>query len=224
MYVSTPFLDFVIQALQQPDLPHVLCLDEMNLAIVEHYFSDFLSAWELQSPIYLHSALDYKIIPAEFRIPPNLFVIGTVNVDESTHSFSRKVLDRSFVLELVDVDYDAYLGRVKTERGSTFVLLVKTLSEHLRPWYLHPGYRSLDEMVAFIEAYSKDVPDETKLFDSQITQKVLPKIAGDERILPALTNIHKILVSHLGTDSSSAKRLDEMIMETKATGICQFWR
>lgn len=106
-YVSTPILDFILQAMKNPSLPYFLILDEMNLSHVERYFSDFLSAMESgeEIPLYklseikANSVEDNMVIPEKIRLPKNLFVTGTVNIDETTYMFSPKVLDRSNVVE-----------------------------------------------------------------------------------------------------------------------------
>ena len=90
-YQSTPAYDLIKQA-QRSDEPHFLILDEMNLSHVERYFADFLSAIESGENIPLYGE-------NELEIPSNLFIIGTVNVDETTYMFSPKVLDRANVLE-----------------------------------------------------------------------------------------------------------------------------
>ncbi len=105
-YVRTRTLDLILRAHNSPALPHFLILDEMNLSHVERYFSDFLSAIEAEEPLSLHSDKNADGspalrdgVPGEVNIPPNLFIIGTVNVDETTYMFSPKVLDRANVLE-----------------------------------------------------------------------------------------------------------------------------
>ncbi len=98
-------LDLLIEAQDKSNLPFFLILDEMNLSHVERYFADFLSAMESKVPIPLHSndtdlvADDGTIIPSEVSIGDNIFIIGTVNIDETTYMFSPKVLDRAGVLE-----------------------------------------------------------------------------------------------------------------------------
>lgn len=106
-YVSTPTLDFILQAVKNPRVPYFLILDEMNLSHVERYFSDFLSAMESDEEIPLYKLSGNKAkdveetitIPEKIRLPKNLFVTGTVNIDETTYMFSPKVLDRSNVVE-----------------------------------------------------------------------------------------------------------------------------
>lgn len=101
-YVAPPVLRFILQAIERKSHPHVLVLDEMNLSHVERYFADLLSAIESGEPIELHAGdakADGMPIPMTITIPSNLFVVGTVNVDETTYAFSPKVLDRSSVIE-----------------------------------------------------------------------------------------------------------------------------
>ena len=105
-YLRTKTLDLILRAGSKPDLPHFLILDEMNLSHVERYFADLLSALESDEPIHLHTdrTADGRPairdgVPSEIRLPPNLFIIGTVNIDETTYMFSPKVLDRANVME-----------------------------------------------------------------------------------------------------------------------------
>ena len=155
-YVFTPFIEFIVKAWQHPEVPFFLCLDEMNLAPVEEYFAEFLSAIESRSfengeymtdpiikpfnsfgtakdekgtetnigdmminalfPNFKASDTDSAVakVIKHFRtkgvtLPKNLIVIGTVNMDETTFSFSRKVLDRAMSVEMNEVNYDSFL-------------------------------------------------------------------------------------------------------------------
>ena len=140
-YVRTKILDLILRAHDAPELPHFLILDEMNLSHVERYFSDFLSSIESDEPLSLHSDKNddgspaiRDGVPGEVRIPLNLFIIGTVNVDETTYMFSPKVLDRANVIEFrakaseinnflkspSRVNMDSLSGK-GTEYGRTFV-------------------------------------------------------------------------------------------------------
>lgn len=105
-YVRTKTLDLILNAVASPEIPHFLILDEMNLSHVERYFADLLSAIESGEPIHLHgdepAEEGDKVrsgVPSRVKLPENLFIIGTVNVDETTYMFSPKVLDRANVLE-----------------------------------------------------------------------------------------------------------------------------
>ena len=95
-------IDLIIEAGKEEnaDKPFFLILDEMNLSHVERYFADFLSVMESNEKISLHSNIEWlDNVPTELSVPKNLFIIGTVNVDETTYMFSPKVLDRAHVIE-----------------------------------------------------------------------------------------------------------------------------
>ena len=141
-YVSTPTLRLLLQAHADVTAstdtvgprPYFLIFDEMNLARVEHYFSDFLSAMESGEAIHLHD--DPRVeeedeIPRRLMIPRNVFVVGTVNVDETTYMFSPKVLDRAFVLEFNDVNLDGLAGNIPTEEASSTPLALSRMENGL---------------------------------------------------------------------------------------------
>ena len=121
-YEWTPFLRFLLRAEQNyktaDKLAWFVILDEMNLAHVEYYFADLLSVLEsgrdedgwTREPLRMGypDEAEGNLPPPELKLPPNLYIVGTVNVDETTHAFSPKVLDRAFTLELTDVDFSAY--------------------------------------------------------------------------------------------------------------------
>lgn len=105
-------LKLMLDALKDESKPYFLILDEMNLSHVERYFADFLSIMESGEKLKLYTGekryskdfkdeiLDHKfLIPQEIEWPNNLFIIGTVNIDETTYMFSPKVLDRANVIE-----------------------------------------------------------------------------------------------------------------------------
>ena len=135
VFVAGDFLKFVAKAWENPDVPYFLCLDEMNLAPVEQYFAEYLSVVESRKadlegnittdPILKKSKEDwYRVLTSELTdddnirnrflndgicIPQNLIVVGTVNMDETTFSFSRKVLDRAMTIEMNEVNLYAGL-------------------------------------------------------------------------------------------------------------------
>ena len=125
-YVRTSVVDLLLRAADDPDHPYLIVLDEMNLARVEYYFSDFLSALESGEPIELMSpgveeellALGHDEIPAQLQVPANVSFVGTVNVDETTHSFSPKVLDRANLLEFSSVEVERALGHPVEEMAA----------------------------------------------------------------------------------------------------------
>ena len=105
-YVSTPFLDLLLDAIEHRDRLYIVCLDEMNLARVERYFASILSAMESEDrEIVLHGisggvkTVDGRVIPPRIKLPENVVFIGTINVDEVSHPLSPKLLDRANVIE-----------------------------------------------------------------------------------------------------------------------------
>lgn len=138
-FVAGDFLKFVVKAWEDTKTPYFLCLDEMNLAPVEQYFAEYLSVIEsrkfngkevVTDPILKKEAqewyhnlvctltedsdLQQQFLQSGISIPKNLIVIGTVNMDETTFAFSRKVLDRAMTIEMNEVDLHGGLTE-KTE-------------------------------------------------------------------------------------------------------------
>lgn len=130
IYIAGDFIRFIARAWEDPEIPYFLCLDEMNLAPVEQYFAEYLSVIEsrkadnegtvttdpiikIQAQQWYYNLVNELTITEDVKtrflregicIPQNLIVIGTVNMDETTFSFSRKVLDRAMTIEMNDVD------------------------------------------------------------------------------------------------------------------------
>lgn len=145
-YTGTEFLRLLLDARAESDraaaegraaYPFFAVLDEMNIARVEHYFSDFLSALESGEEIDLHDsesveqglAGDGMAVPRRVGIPENLFFTGTVNVDETTYMFSPKVLDRAFTIEFNEVDLVGYGDETGEDPGTSEPLWLTGLAE-----------------------------------------------------------------------------------------------
>ncbi len=111
-----PFLKVARDAAASDQREHFFLLDEMNLARVEHYFAEALSGMEERSNPLVQGVLPDAAADewGGVTLPPNLLVVGTVNMDESTHGFSRKVLDRAFTIEMSSPDLAKRLGSLKT--------------------------------------------------------------------------------------------------------------
>lgn len=133
-------LDLIMQANSEPSLPHFLILDEMNLSHVERYFADFLSVMESNEeiPLYAEGTVNNGV-PSKLKIPSNLFIIGTVNIDETTNMFSPKVLDRANTIEfrINDDEMEMFLSSVSelkmealTKQGANMAKSFLKLSEN----------------------------------------------------------------------------------------------
>ena len=213
-------LQLLLDAKDNPSLPYFLILDEMNLSHVERYFADFLSAMESKEAIPLHkkgAALDG--VPDEIKIPENLFIIGTVNIDETTYMFSPKVLDRANTIEFrVSTEeikkFFKNTGELKTDSlvgaGANMAVdfvkqsLLKKRSEdknahaefinffkELTEIGAEFGYRTANEMNILIHNLNEMGINEFKdQIDIAVMQKMLPKLHGSRRkLVPVLEKL-----------------------------------
>ena len=231
-YAQTAALRFLLSA-QNDERPRFLVLDEMNLARPEHYFAPFLSAMETGSPLVVHGnpgAVDG--VPASIPWPSNLFIIGTVNMDETTHGFSDKVLDRAFTIELWDVDLEAFrkkVGGISPAVADTAFEVFGALQTALLPLRSHVGYRNLEEILRFLEANAQADPagqaalTPTEALDHALMMKVLPRLRGEDS--PTLRNgleaVRKTCATR-GLERCAAK-LVAMHAQLTATGTTLFW-
>ena len=239
-YHRTAMLNHLLRANQDAQHFYYVCLDEMNLAVVEYYFADFLSAMESKQDIELHhfpTAIDD--VPPRIKVPDNFFIVGTVNVDETTHQFSPKVLDRAYTVEFNEVDLINCLDKfkVRPEVGENLELIQRVgdfcinVNNVLSPYWLHFAYRTFKEILSYMlfnKISSKPLSYENAL-DNMMMQKVLPRIKGDERIETLLESLSKLIAQEIADapdnfESQSIKRLDEMLSELRSFGTCQFWR
>lgn len=295
-YLSTKFLDALIEAQQNPDIPYFICLDEMNLARVEYYFADFLSLLEErdeQPEIQLFSSSEGEVLaselknfillvnetsqkldndnfsgfvdimkdekfnsklhelcgfkegdsllkyhsylkkmlnsfintPSSIKLPKNVRIIGAINVDETTHYLSPKILDRAHIMkfgsplladwseieeEIQDFDLDisqpinftvSELGERKPypEFDSSSELVQKLIylvRNYLDPLGIEFGLRTIRQALGYYEAYSAFSTDETVVLNNIILHKVLPKLLFDgEKQVDASTQRKDILIS-----------------------------
>lgn len=281
-YITTDVLRFIVQAWKHIsdsgfDLktgkvteeqlneiqPYWLCLDEMNLAPVEQYFSDYLSILETRQwngevyqcdPLLKASALE-NIQPTDLglsegdilweyfkengiSIPFNLIVAGTVNMDETTHGFSRKVLDRALSFDFNEFypnDFNAYFSSNTQNKTFTYPIysdaslslnldspFVKESCEFLSevnsvlknsPFEL--AYRALNELLLSVKCINpKNEIDLQSVWDDFLMMKVLPRIDGDSEKLDfdgeesLLTNLEAIMREQLSAIWDGEKRID----------------
>jgi hypothetical protein len=177
-YVVGPFLRFLAKAIKDENTPYFLCLDEMNLAPVEQYFAEYLSVIESRKLNADGSITTDPIIPFEdteaystlidqlfdteadriaykskegkrLTIPQNLFVIGTVNMDETTFSFSRKVLDRAMTIEMNEVNLYGGLTDEGSEIGYIGNCIIGDTAEGKDVYADNKGL--CDQVLAYLE-------------------------------------------------------------------------
>lgn len=206
-YVVPPFLEALLVATANPASPVFVVLDEMNLARVEYYFSDVLSAVESRHELQLHSSgvpMEGSTggeVPAHLRVPPNLFLIGTINIDETTSTLSDKVLDRAVVIDMSEVAFEPFFVRLGGEAalaGSIAACqpVLTELNALLAPHGLGFGYRLAEEFVryhAFAVNALKRGSDE--VIDDQLVQKALARLRGSDAQRDLLVSLAKTLAA-----------------------------
>lgn len=230
-YVRTGFLEFLIAAAGNPQRPYVVVLDEMNLSHPEQYMAPLLSAMETGDTIQLHTEGDFfDGVPGSIAYPSNLVLIGTVNMDETTHGLSDKVLDRAFVLEFWDIDLAEYprwgTRSINPSQENRAREVLTALMQALSPARLHFGWRVVDDVLDFLSratAFSTALPFESAL-DGVIYAKVLPKLRGEDapRFREALSQCEQALAK-FGLERSRAK-IAELKNDVESTGSARFWR
>lgn len=289
-YEFTPFTDFIGRAWLHKDIPFFLCLDEMNLAPVEEYFAEFLSAIESRTKENGEYETDPIIKPfsnygekvcnemvnhligkvdaanAEdnspegklvkrfkskgLTLPPNLIVMGTVNMDETTYSFSRKVLDRAMSIEMNEVSYEDFLSgktdndivelkleqkKLLTDRpisaikdnvtnnvnSSKIINYLEYLNILFDNTPYKLGYRAANEAILYASA-AKDFGNYSleSALDEFTLMKILSRIEGDESKLSIDEKDPKIKA--LNYNSEDVKYKEEGSLDTTGITILSF--
>lgn len=250
-YVTEPAVEFVIQAEKDRENMYFFCLDEMNLAHVEYYFSQFLSALEEENPadrrIHLYSQVIERRLAVQKKtldvdrvvlVPNNLLFTGTINVDETTQALSDKVIDRANTIEFFDVDLSKVPARQPipdpirvsastwhsyraSEPDSTFRMQIIEIGKILNKSSLGLGYRVLRDMEMYL-ANSKGLLEPQVALDLQIKQRVLPRVRGTATITNTLRELLEFMRKN--TLERSAARIEEMETRLKRDGYTSFWR
>lgn len=218
MLPESGVLQLLMRANEDSSKPYFLILDEMNLSVVERYFADFLSAMESGEPIKLWDN-ENGDVPKEVELPKNVFIIGTINVDETTYMFSPKVLDRANVIEfkIAADEMEDYLGKkvninleqaysacadmavdfvnkaksqVEKDEKNKDVLL--SFFKELKEVNAEFGYRTVNEISRYLHFADGDLEDDSAI-DTAILQKLLPKLHGSrKKLVPVLTSLWKL--------------------------------
>lgn len=279
-YLPTPFLEALIEAGKNPDVPYLICLDEMNLARVEYYFADFLSKLEQRdstpeielfsdsesahvlselnqvldiingakekyqntgkltyvmmlqdeeinaelrrafgfseqdSLIKYHSDIRRMLagalnIASPLRFPSNVRIIGAINIDETTHYLSPKILDRAHVMKFKSpllTDWQSIIDQVSNygfeDVNNALKLEIVDLGERKRypkfdqehafckrfvelnreyfdPLGVQFGMRSIRQGLNYIQIFSEFNDDLALAINNFVLHKVLPKMTFD---------------------------------------------
>ena len=289
-YEFTPFVEFLARAWKHQDVPFFLCLDEMNLAPVEQYFAEFLSAIESRSmengeyetdpiikpfrdfgedvctqmlnhligkvdaanavPDSLEAKLVERFKNKGLTLPKNLLVLGTVNMDETTFSFSRKVLDRAMSIVMNDVEYDKFFtGETENDMAefdeTTKELLIdrpirgleaedngadkveeylSAINTKLEETPFKLGYRAANEALLYVSAahqFDSGITVETAL-DEFTLMKILSRIEGDKRSIGTkLEELREVITESAYPKSN--KKLQQMEKTLRDKQFVSYW-
>ena len=261
---------------------HWLCLDEMNLAPVEQYFSDYLSVletrkWHKENGSFVYScdalldsgklnvggdklkkelgldALEYAelwqlFLKAGLPIPFNLIVAGTVNMDETTHGFSRKVIDRAISFDFGEFfpnDFDAFFDGEEANKKYPVMLsfplsshtgaasdaakesrsFLKAVNEKLKGSPFELAFRALNELLLTVESFNGEVADKVKLqavWDDFLMMKLLPRIEGDaDKVGDILDSLEDVLSAELDNIWNGEAARPDLWRETKDYIACR---
>lgn len=233
-YVKTQILEFLERAGQNPQLPFFLILDEMNLSRVERYFSDFLS--KMETVRYGAAAEDVYFTldgypGGKLLFPKNLFITGTVNVDETTYMFSPKVLDRANVIEFKpnakDVLDNFVQEAAEKESGvapdgmaESFLELALEIRTSTR---LQGGDGMMDTVVPILEAVQNVVQDTEFAFAYRTTKEIRHYVNAAYKINPEanITSImdEQVLQKILPKIHGNRSQLKDLL--EKLSQVCQ---
>ncbi|KYZ65003.1 AAA family ATPase [Bacillus sp. GZT] len=236
-FQERPLIKVLEAADANPNRPYFVVLDEMNLARVEYYFSDFLSVIESRKwkdgKIVTSPVIPESITNKHITIPSNVYIIGTVNMDETTHPLSKKVLDRANTIEFNTVNLDYFNFLMDMEEKEAEIASNRSLETeylHLKECFkenedlvrnissilieinktlesvgAQVGYRIRDE-ICFYMAYNEQgkLLSFDEALDYQIYQKILPRFAGsDGRTEEVLKQLY-VLCANEEYDSSNS--------------------
>ncbi len=207
-YVVPVVLEAVLSAIKNPTVPFFICFDEMNLSRVEYYFSDVLSAMESREEFELHSrgedvtCSQGRVIPEKLLLPPNLYIIGTINVDESTSPISDKVLDRAVIVHIDSGNLPNYLGFLESKRPELRATInevggfLTSLDEILNQGGYGLNNRSVEEILLYLKRAkdSASINYDSHL-DKVITSKVIAKLKGDENSREVIERLRQFFES-----------------------------
>ncbi|MBH0174252.1 AAA family ATPase [Fictibacillus sp. 23RED33] len=252
-----PLTSVLERAMDNPIKPYFVLLDEMNLARVEYYFSDLLSVMESRrwenGEMITTPVLPFEVNGRDIILPSNVYIVGTVNMDETTHPFSKKVLDRANTIEFnrVQLDHFAFLEDLEEQEPLSIenqslagdflhlkdaykdnMELIKMVTEvlvdinkQLEGIGAQVGYRVRDEICFYMIYSEKDnLLTFKEAMDQSILQKILPRISGsDERVWDTLKGLYEICTNQV-YDTDVLPGFDKAIYPKSAQKIVDMIR
>lgn len=173
-YIKGALIDSLREARRNPKRLVVALLDEMNLAPVEHYFSDFISIAEtrvrngsnittdplpIELPLATDGHGDQHADLRGIRLPSNMRVVGTANMDETTHMFSPKVLDRAFTIEFDDPDMTSFANGSAASSDETFDWLAQIIIDEQNAISVHEARANSQDLFDYVAELLEEIQD-----------------------------------------------------------------
>jgi hypothetical protein len=185
-----------LQAADNPDIPFVAILDEMNLSHPEQYMAPILSAMETHGHIELHQLGDaIGQVPMRVRYPANLAIIGTLNMDETTHGLSDEFSIRHTPWSSgISMSSDSLAGHMPPcpMAYANGAYIVDPMVQALEPVRLHFGWRTINDVLNYL-VFCNASDDDMSALDDVVYARVLPKLRGEHspRFEKALAHVHE---------------------------------
>lgn len=262
-FVPGAIIDFVKRAELDITHPYFLCLDEMNLARVEYYLSDILSVIETRDYVNGRIVSDPLVSSSYYGtdsaaagrygtvlFPENLYIIGTVNMDETTFPFSKKVLDRANTIEFSYVDLlptfepsesTPTISEISNDfLKADYLLLAQCADQQdkvikyctelqnlniiLQQASAHVGYRVRDEIVFYLlNNTAADLLSEREAMDNAIMQKVLPRIQGSSAsVKKMLCNLFRFCASDFEGYQTETDDISAKMLKVAQNPDCKY--
>jgi 5-methylcytosine-specific restriction endonuclease McrBC GTP-binding regulatory subunit McrB len=249
-YQVTPLLKLIVDASNDTKTPYFVLFDEMNLARVEYYFADFLSVLESQrdshgfttSAIQLHNSMSDKVrqqgVPREIKLPPNLYFVGSVNIDETTHMFSPKVIDRAFTIEFNVGSFKNYIKFLESSTTNKDNHLSPDLKKRLKKDFINQGEYTIinkdEDFVELAKQYFEDLEEinaflpQNLKFGYRVFDEIISFMINSENSILQFTDTSeafdiavkmKVLPRFHGTRDKLERVFDELLEFTESRGL-----
>ena len=250
-FVPGPVIDFLKQAQNHPEQPHFLCFSGILLDRAEYYLREILAAVESRQnddplPLVTMAYYGRDVAAAqtygEILWPDNLYIIGTVNMDEASKPINQKLLDAVYAMAyekdaLVQTGQDqmpaaavadntflqtVYLRLDQCERDDLlpYFAIFEGLNKILMQANAYMGFRLRNDAVLYLMHTRHAHLPETMALDHVIAHKLLTRVQGSAK------TTKPVLEALLGESENypyTAGKIRAMLDQCEQDGYCGFW-
>lgn len=244
-FIPGAIVDFFKKAHSDPEHAYFLCLNQIILSRAEYYLRDLITAVDMRgepdSKPYVpkvYFGRDEEAIRKYGEIPPlkNLFIVGTVNLDESSLPLPQKFLDRVPTMSLAgemgeidfaDVDLSTRYYRLdQWEEASvidSYIQEFEKINKILMEATSYLGFKIRNEGILQLlhNRVTGLMPEKTAM-DFVLTQKVLPRIQGGAKLIQPM--LEKFLAYCQENDyPETACKAQQMLTQCQKKNYCSCW-